>query len=254
MNSLSSLEDVFHGRLFKIPDYQRGYAWEKKNWDDLKQDLELLTIGRNHFTGTLVLRPVNPGTPKFRDESGSSYNLFDVIDGQQRLTTAIMLLDVIHDEFERLDTQKLADGLKKTYLAMTDMNGQTQTKLTLNRDCQDFFLNTVLGFGAVVTGPQIRSHQLLKEGHEYFSAYLLDQRNILKDAYKSWLNDLYIKITQHLTVLLYEVENDIDAGILFEAVNDRGRPLTELEKVKNYLLLLASRLTLPGQPHLDAYF
>ena len=56
---------------------------------------------------------------------------------------------------------------------------------------------------------------------------------------------LYFKITQHLTVIVYEVANDLDAGVIFETMNDRGRPLTELEKVKNYLLYVCSKLDLP---------
>jgi uncharacterized protein with ParB-like and HNH nuclease domain len=39
---------LFLDRIFHIPDYQRGYAWSNKQWDDLLQDLELLTPGRDH--------------------------------------------------------------------------------------------------------------------------------------------------------------------------------------------------------------
>lgn len=248
MNAIYCMEDIFRGRLFRVPDYQRGYTWEKKNWDDLIQDLELLPEGRTHFTGTLVLRQANNGASRFRDEHGATYALFDVIDGQQRLTTVVLLLDAIHDEMDRLKMQNLSTGLEKAYLTVKDLAGQPHTRLTLNRDCQEFFYNNVLGFNQGIGGPQIRSHRLLLEAHKQFDAYLAKQREERKVGYSEWLTGLYFKVTQNLRVLLYEVESDMDAGVIFETMNDRGRPLTELEKVKNYLLYIASKLDLPA-PH-----
>ena len=52
---VKSIGEIFSNRIFKIPDYQRGYAWREQHWDDLWQDLELLPKGRNHFTGILIL-------------------------------------------------------------------------------------------------------------------------------------------------------------------------------------------------------
>ena len=248
MNEIYTLQSVFLGRMFQVPDYQRGYAWEEKNWVDLIQDLELLPSERNHFTGTLVLRKNGRGAPKFKDEEGQVYDMFDVIDGQQRLATVVLLLDAIHDEMRRLDLANLANGLKKMYLAINDLNGQPHTRLRLNRDSQEYFYNNVLGFKPDIAGPAIRSHRLLQDAHVYFDRYLAKQSTKQGPAYPDWLRELYFKVTQHLTVLLYEVENELDAGIIFETMNDRGKPLTELEKVKNYLLYLASKLDLPT-PH-----
>lgn len=61
-NLVNTLDEIFANRMFRIPDYQRGYAWEQQQWADLIQDLELLPAGRNHFTGTLVLCPVDGGS------------------------------------------------------------------------------------------------------------------------------------------------------------------------------------------------
>ena len=100
-------------------------------------------------------------------------------------------------------------------------------------------------------GPTIRSHRRLLEGKEHFVGYLQAKREEQKDNYPAWLRELYFKITQHLTVIVYEVANDLDAGVIFETMNDRGRPLTELEKVKNYLLYVCSKLDLPTPYPLD---
>lgn len=55
MDHLQSVQYIFSDRLFRIPDYQRGYAWEEQQWRDLLEDLELLPDESDHFTGTLVV-------------------------------------------------------------------------------------------------------------------------------------------------------------------------------------------------------
>ena len=48
MEHLQSVQQIFAGKLLKIPDYQRGYAWEKKHWEDLIEDLEVLLKDQEH--------------------------------------------------------------------------------------------------------------------------------------------------------------------------------------------------------------
>jgi len=55
MNNTLTVEKLFSGRLLRVPDYQRGYAWDKKNWTDFLEDLDLLPRGKHHYTGTVVL-------------------------------------------------------------------------------------------------------------------------------------------------------------------------------------------------------
>lgn len=242
MTNTYNFETIFRQRMFRIPDYQRGYAWETRHLNDLLEDLELLPPGRTHYTGTLVVRPVTE--TKLRDENGHTYEIFDVIDGQQRLTTIVIFLDALHDEFERLGKKELADGLRKTYLSILDRNGRPQTKLTLNQDSQDYFYNDVLGFSKTVEGPLTRSHKNLLEAHQRVEEYLASNREKYGEGYGDWLFELFVKITEGLTVLLYEVENEMDAGVIFETMNDRGKELTDLEKIKNHFLYIASKLEL----------
>ena len=55
MKNVPNIEELFSGRLFVVPDYQRGYAWESRQWDEFIEDIELLPSGKDHFTGTIVL-------------------------------------------------------------------------------------------------------------------------------------------------------------------------------------------------------
>jgi len=250
-NLVNTLDELFANRMFEIPDYQRGYAWEKQQWDDLIQDLELLPTGRNHFTGTLVLCPVDGGSAKVQDSRGWVYSCYDVIDGQQRLTTAILFLHAIHAEMNQIDALRaIAGGLWERYMAVQDGIGQPLTKLTLNHDCQDFYAQDVLGLAPGVGGPVIHSHELLAGARSHFASYLTEQHAVLGVDYAGWLRELYFKIAQHLILIVYEVDSTIDAGVIFETMNDRGKKLTEMELVKNHLLYIASKLDLPAEHNL----
>ena len=65
--------------------------------------------------------------------------------------------------------------------------------------------------------------------------------------YRTWLTSLRAKLVHQLKATLYTVEEEAEVGVIFEVLNNRGKPLSELEKVKNYLLYLASKLQLPNQ-------
>src|SRR5215218_631094 len=125
----------------RVPDYQRGYAWDVRNWDDFLDDLDLLEPGKQHYTGTLVLHSPNGGRQR-RDEEGRNYEIFHIVDGQQRLTTIVLLLDALRREVARVGKLKLAEGIKKNYISVPDFDyGRPLFKLQLNRDTHDYFVN-----------------------------------------------------------------------------------------------------------------
>ena len=100
MNDLISLSKLFDKRIFRIPDYQRGYAWGESQLIDFWEDLLNLTEDRYHYTGMLSLKKLNRSVYSswkeekwIIDEKG--YEAFHVVDGQQRLTTFIILINSI---------------------------------------------------------------------------------------------------------------------------------------------------------------
>ena len=94
MNNVVSLADLFHQRVFRVPNYQRGYSWEEQQVREFLEDLELLGPGRFHYTGTVVLNEQGSRQPRM-DEDGNAYLTAEIVDGQQRLTTIVLLLDGI---------------------------------------------------------------------------------------------------------------------------------------------------------------
>ncbi len=89
-NTVRTVQEVFREFVLSIPDCQRGYAWEKKQIEDFLEDLDFLSEGRAHYTGTLILHPAAGDGAEIEDASGTLFRRADVVDGQQRLTTIVI--------------------------------------------------------------------------------------------------------------------------------------------------------------------
>ena len=100
MSELESLKSIFKDRIFKIPDYQRGYAWTIKQLNEFWQDIVNLPLNKYHYTGLLSLKRVEEAIWKNWDEErwmfedrGSS--AFHIVDGQQRIATFVIFINEI---------------------------------------------------------------------------------------------------------------------------------------------------------------
>ncbi len=248
MNNIVSLDELFHKRLFRVPDYQRGYSWESQQVREFLDDLDLLPDGRYHYTGTIVLHEADPDDGRM-DTDGNAYDPVDVVDGQQRLTTIVLLLDAIRRTLSDLsDTAKgLSQGIKKNFVSAQEINGLPLFKLSLNSDTDHFFKDSILSEQPGVEGPQITSERRLADAKQQIARYLADKADNGDSAKEEWLRTLYRKLATQLRFTLYEVEDDAEVGVIFEVMNDRGKPLTNLEKVKNYLLYASTSLTVPNE-------
>lgn len=246
MNNVLNVEELFSGRLFVVPDYQRGYAWESKQRNEFLEDIELLPAGKDHFTGTIVLHASN-GAQQRMDQSGKKYADYNIVDGQQRLTTIVLFLDAIRRQMQDVENLgELTTGILSAYVYVKTLAGERIHKLSLNRDSHKYFVNNILEDPPGPEGPLIASHQRLRDAKTHFRDYLARRRASAEDDVSRWLVDLYDTVTHRLRISLYEVNEASDVGIIFEVMNNRGKPLSELEKVKNYLLYAGSKLDLEG--------
>lgn len=99
-SSLHTLSRIFTEKLLRMPDYQRGYAWGEKQLKDFWNDLQQIPDGHNHYTGVLTLEAVPSDIAQRWDDDqwiigAKNYQPFFVVDGQQRLTTSIILIQTI---------------------------------------------------------------------------------------------------------------------------------------------------------------
>jgi Protein of unknown function DUF262 len=226
---LLTLPHIFENRFFIIPDYQRGYAWGKKQVEDLLKDIEHLTNDTTtlrHYTGTLVLsQPAN-----------AKANEYHVVDGQQRLTTMVILLRMLR---ERLASDE-HDDFTARYLRR-GTQGRDSPVLRLNADTRLFFERVVLGDGNHGNMPaDLEAHKRLLAARGLIGDWLATSS---KSA--SQVAVVRSVIETKLGFLVYAPEEDGETGIMFEVINNRGKPLSELEKVKNYLIYCSAKLSAP---------
>ena len=102
MQILESLKSVFKDRIFKIPDYQRGYAWQKRQLKDFWEDIVNLPSDRFHYTGLLSLKQIPEEGyrgEKWKEEcwliDDRAFKPFHIVDGQQRVTTFVIFINEI---------------------------------------------------------------------------------------------------------------------------------------------------------------
>jgi hypothetical protein len=254
LDNLQTFHSLFSNWRFHVPDYQRGYAWGEKQWKELMDDLSTLTEDNEHFTGLLVLHENKDPGLRLKTR-GIALDVYDVVDGQQRLTTILILLNAIRQEMERLNTgdmPEIAESICSTYLYEPGAGSLLVYKLVLDRNNYDFFVHNILGVDAKdIGGPQMQSHHNLLGARDFFADQLAIRRAALGDTYPAWLEALYAKISKQMKVMVYRLHTEADAGVVFESMNSRGKKPNQLDLVKNYLLFLASKLDADSRRHLS---
>ena len=229
--SLVSLNGLLTGnQVFDIPVYQRGYAWERKNLEDLWEDLYYLDPSKKHYFGTVLLKD----SGKTAKTSLAALKRFDLIDGQQRLTTVLILLREIISQLKEISTNELrgdVDALEKSYL-----KDGGHYKLNPLGDDGDFFHHVVIDGNDFLAGDtSTHSQRRLTEARAFFRERLIGEKEQQPTEYQNFLVQFKQKIDD-LQLIQYQVNSDADAIRIFETVNDRGRPLSNLEKTKSFLM------------------
>lgn len=203
------IKDFFNGRFFEIPKYQRGYAWEIQNIRDLFDDIvESIESNSNHYIGTIVL-----------SKSVDDDEKFYVVDGQQRTTTATLIISALIKKLSEKD----AAYYERFYLKEDERYRITP----LNRD-QQFFINLLEG---IIGEPQNKSQRYLKDAIEEIN-FKVEQ---IDDKLK------FLKSVEKLEVMEFVENSEGDAIRIFQTVNDRGKPLSNMEKAKSLLIYFSNR-------------
>lgn len=241
---LHSLNDIFERRLLRIPDYQRGYAWVEHQLVDFWEDLQQLNEKKVHYTGVITLEPVTEKLWSRWDQDewiieGVGFKPFYVVDGQQRLTTSMILIQAILESIEpdtQLNYQSL-ENIRKQYILYKADDGQRESFIFgYEKDNpSDEYLKTAI-FGEY---SHSNEHQ-----ETLYTKNLLNAKTYFKKQLGSLAQDeialLFKKLTQKFKFNLYEIDDEIDVFVTFETMNNRGKPLTSLELLKNRLIYLST--------------
>lgn len=226
---LLTLNDIFDAgkRQLCVPDYQRGYSWEVEQRSDLIGDIEQIQHQQHHhFTGTLVA------------SAQGDTSCFDVVDGQQRITSLVLLVSSI----VRIARQKLLlslaglniNDVEACYICNGSDTGNTRYQLQLG-SIRDPLFHEVLKHGREINQKiNNKADQNIVDAAKQFDAWLSDMQD-------EQLANVLKTVTGKLGFLLYAPKQDAEIGLMFEVINNRGKPLSELEKIKNYLIYFAGR-------------
>ena len=229
--SLVSLSGLIVGnQIFDIPVYQRSYAWEEKNLEDLWEDLYFLEQSKKHYFGTVLLKD----SGKTAQTALATLKRFDVIDGQQRLTTVLILLREIISQLKEVSDDTLrgeVEALERNYLK----DGGHYKLNPLGIDGQ-YFHHVVIDDNEFLSGDtNTPSQRRIAEAKSFFRDRLVEEQKRRPSEYQDFLVQLKRKVDD-LQIIQYQVTSDADAIRIFETVNDRGRPLSNLEKTKSFLM------------------
>lgn len=243
---LFSVSKIFTERLLRIPDYQRGYAWNEKQLKDYWADLVQLESGKNHYIGVLTLEDVPNNIVDTWDDDqwiikAKNYAPFYVVDGQQRLTTTIILIQAITESIEngvKLNFTTV-DDIKKKYLFDSKDEGVSRSYIFgYEKDNPSYeYLKTKI-FLEKTPSSYRAQETIYTHNLEYAKRFFIEK---LSKITVTDIEQIYTKVTQSLLFNIYAISNDIDVFVAFETMNNRGKELSHLELLKNRLIYLTTK-------------
>ena len=229
-----TLPGLFANKCFRIPNYQRGYAWGESQlndlWDDIMDIQKNGATYRPHYTGAITLQQidVNDLTPAEKKLSSTGMEYYNVVDGQQRLTTIVIMLNALKNKVKtgkkQLINNYIVTNNNVCRFLYSDINGNS---------CR-FFMKNIIGETNVLPfTPTIYTANL------EFASRFFDER--LSELKPKELKEFQEKL---LTALVFDtkyIQDNLDVQAVFETMNNRGKSLTTLEKLKNRLLYMTSK-------------
>ncbi len=213
----TGIGSLINNKNLKVPIHQRPYSWQEEHVNALLDDIRSNFNEDEYFLGTIVLT-----------ESNSQY---EIVDGQQRITTVLLIYAGIRDLFEN---DKDSEDIQTKYLSTYDIRTKEYVpKLELSQQDNDFFRNLIID-KKVDTKPQRGSNQKIKDAYKLIKDALdklLESNNNDENILIDWKEF----IDKQLKVVAISVPNDTNAFTIFETLNDRGLALAQIDLLKNYL-------------------
>ena len=257
-DSNDSINDVLGVEyIYEVPLYQRRYVWDEANWQTLWDDIlaqekiEPFEQEKGHFTGPIVTRCVD-----------EEQNRYEVIDGQQRLTTLEIIFCVIRDlcsGLPDLNDQATIDDAEQHILY--DSNGQRIPKLiptTYDRSAFQQIVNKE--YGKRIHEAFDENEKCLDEDEvEEITSEVFSQEQVSRSILDAY-NHFYEEIRNHVqgdpnaaSSLINTITSDLklihltlgdteQAEKVFESINATGRLLSEFDYLRNNLFLRSRKL------------
>jgi hypothetical protein len=244
-NGQTTVREILYAPcFFAVPPYQRAYSWEDKHLQDFLRDLKTQRMNRPYFLGAVLLEKqtreglnaqpvggevvISPPEGSSPDEAaGAGFEEYQIVDGQQRLTTLTVFLAVA---VAILETRGYDDRQLRLWRRLLKEEGEEKFR-TIPSDGV-FFSTYILGRDEPPTSSfDTPSQRRLWAAKTFFRSEL----QVMESANIAAL----LRTLETAKILVYAVENKVDAAQIFELNNDRGKKLTSLESIKSFLMYLA---------------
>lgn len=245
-NKHISLKSLLHENVFEIPKYQRGYSWSKNELEDFWSDLEELYNNKDlqsHFLGLIVVHS---------DTDDSSTEKKYIIDGQQRITTSVILLDSIRTAFNKIynefgdkDANHYSDQITNVIGHISTRERINNPHLILGENDRDFFKNFIQSSQKKT----YKKNKLSKSQKKIYEAKTFFEERVNKflenfeeveqqvDSLKEMEENLLTKFKN----MYIEANEEGEAFIIFETLNARGKALETSDLLKNHVFRQGSK-------------
>ena len=238
-----NFEDLFTSPVrYEIPFFQRGYAWEQRQWKKLFEDIQVEIIesvenndfdNEEHFFGPIVVLEKISNHP--------SLKRFLVIDGQQRITTSYLLLALIKKQLSdkaHLSTNAQTYVAELENLLINKVSGSDDyLKLKVFSTKGDRLPTYKTLFDQNPNSPFLNDDQQLYDpNNNKIDEFVKFVNKRIKSFDVPQLWQLYQAITKSLKIVWIPLdETKDDAQAIFESLNDAGMPLSASELLCNYI-------------------
>lgn len=243
-----SVDEVFDSNSlvsYEVPPYQREYSWGKKECEELFDDF--IENDKGYFLGTYICLNKNLG-------ASNKPVIFELIDGQQRITTLSLLLLAIYKilgEIQDLKDDAIAfnESQNSYYVVLEEMivkrqeDGSPLIRLSLQSqgdNNEDY--RAVLAEAGIIEEANQPKYFRNRRIYLAYKLFLTRLENLVyEDDGKATKEGLlavfnFLEKVRKATIVLIEVQDYNEACVLFESLNNRGLPLTAMDIIKNKLL------------------
>ena len=220
-----TVREILHsGDQYLIPFFQRYYSWKRRHWDRLRADVWALLDdpagNSQHFLGPLVCTPINhvPG----------EIPAYQLIDGQQRLTTLTLMLSALRDVASEQGIDDLAEEVTEDYLIHKRKKALQRYKVVPRIGDREALI-------AVIEGKIEKQHKQFSvyRAWQYFRKQIAE---LAVEDVESKLRKLFVALTGRLSLVVITIDGENPYEI-FESLNSTGLPLEESDLIRNYIFM-----------------
>ena len=237
---MESYEQLGKQRIYTIPLNQRGFSWTPANLTDLVTDLGLAAAReKNHYLGPLIVSVLQGDLV----EDNQNINHRCVLeDGQQRVTSLFIMLSALKKRLLHLDGQESVESRELDRLIYWVKGEEVHLRISNKNDQLDACLKHLIMGSPAYPANETAPMKLMKVAVEWADAWALDMN---RDKCISWKNSLSYRAK---FILVDLASQQVDRYLTFDAINSRGLPLGQFDKIKNFCILVDNVRNLEASP------